>query len=113
MEALRAEVWEPFESCARVLDHFGYLEFSRQRVTDRGRWLADLHVDRPLLVGEALQRGLFASLDAARAAAVVAALAADEDRDYGELELDDGIVSVLAEFEQIAFDVSTESGIRN
>lgn len=108
IESLRAAVWQPFESCAHVLDHFGYLDFSRQQVTDRGRWLADLRVDRPLLVGEALQRGLFASLDATRAAALVAALAADEDRDYGELELDDGIVSLLARFEQIAFDVSTE-----
>jgi len=91
-----------------VLEHFGYLDFSRERVTDRGRWLADLHVDRPLLIGEALQRGLFAALDAPRAAAVVAALAADEDRDYGELELDDAIVSLLTKFEEIAFDVSTE-----
>lgn len=108
IEALRAEVWEPFERCARVLDHFGYLDFARERVTNRGRWLADLHVDRPLLVGEALQRGLFASLDVSRAAALVAALAADEDRDYGELELDDSIVSLLSQFEQVAFDVSNE-----
>lgn len=108
IEALRAEVWGPFERCARVLDHFGYIDFTREHVTDRGRWLADLHVDRPLLVGEALQRGLFAPLDGTRAAALVAALAADEDRDYGELELDDEIVSLLAQFEQIAFDVSTE-----
>jgi ATP-dependent RNA helicase HelY len=108
IESLRREVWEPFENCARVLDHFGYLDFARERVTERGRWLADLRVDRPLLVGEALQRGLFASLDAARAAGLVAALAADEDRDYGELELDDAIVSLLAQFEEIAFDVSTE-----
>ena len=57
IERLRAEVWEPFERCARVLDHFGYLEFANERVTDRGRWLADLRVDRPLLIGEALQRG--------------------------------------------------------
>lgn len=105
---LRAEVWEPFERCARVLDHFGYLDFRLERVTDRGRWLADLRVDRPLLVGEALQRGLFASLDPARATAVIAALAADEDRDYGELELDDAIVSLLVKFEEIAFEVSTE-----
>jgi superfamily II RNA helicase len=105
---LRAEVWEPFETCARVLDHFGYLDFKRERVTDRGRWLADLRVDRPLLVGEALQRGLFATLDPTRAAAVIAALAADEDRDYGELELGDAIVSELVKFEKIAFEVSTE-----
>jgi ATP-dependent RNA helicase HelY len=108
IESLRAQVWEPFERCARVLDHFGYLDFSREHVTDRGRWLADLHVDRPLPVGEALQRGLFASLDATRATALVAALAADEDRDYGQLELGDPVVSLLAQFEQIAFDVSTE-----
>lgn len=108
IEHLRAEVWEPFERCARVLDHFGYLDFKLERVTDRGRWLADLRVDRPLLVGEALQRGLFAALDPIRAAALIAALAADEDRDYGELELDDAIVSLLVQFEEVAFDVSTE-----
>ena len=108
IERLRTEVWEPFERCARVLDHFGYLEFANERVTDRGRWLADLRVDRPLLIGEALQRGLFASLDATRAAALIAALVADEDRDYGEIELDDAVVALLVKFEEIAFEVSTE-----
>jgi ATP-dependent RNA helicase HelY len=108
IEHLRREVWEPFERCARVLDHFGYLDFALEKVTDRGRWLADLRVDRPLLVGEALQRGLFAALDPIRAAALIAAIAADEDRDYGELELDDAIVGLLVQFEEIAFDVSTE-----
>jgi len=108
IERLRGEIWEPFERCARVLAHFGYLDFASERVTDRGRWLADLRVDRPLLIGEALQRGLFASLDTTRATALIAALAADEDRDYGELELDDEIVSLLIQFEQISFEVSTE-----
>src|SRR5437762_2084450 len=27
IESLRDDVWEPFERCARVLDHFGYLDF--------------------------------------------------------------------------------------
>jgi superfamily II RNA helicase len=108
IEHLRREVWEPFERCARVLDHFGYLDFELEKVTDRGRWLADLRVDRPLLVGEALQRGLFGALDPIRATALIAAIAADEDRDYGELELDDAIVSLLVQFEEITFDVSTE-----
>ena len=108
IEHLRREVWEPFERCAHVLDHFGYLDFALEKVTDRGRWLADLRVDRPLLVGEALQRGLFAALNPIRAAALIAAIAADEDRDYGELELDDAIVGLLVQFEEIAFDVSTE-----
>jgi superfamily II RNA helicase len=108
IDSLRADVWEPFALRARVLDHFGYLDLARERVTERGRWLADLHVDYPLLAGEALERGLFGSLDTRRAAALAAALAADEDRDYGELELDDEIVGLLTRFEEIAFDVSNE-----
>jgi len=107
-EVLREEVWQPFEKRARVLAKFGYLDFDGQKVTERGRWLADLHVDRPLLVGEALERGLFATIDRTRLAAVMAALTADEDRDYGELELDDSLVTTLGQFEEIGFGVSTE-----
>jgi superfamily II RNA helicase len=91
-----------------VLSSFGYLDFEGERVTERGRWLADLHVDRPLLVGEALDKGLFASLDTARAAGLMAALASDADRDYGELELDDALVNALARFEEVAYKVATE-----
>src|SRR5205807_967619 len=98
IEGLRSEIWEPFERCARVLEHFGYLDFAKERVTDRGKWLADLRVDPPLLIGEALQRNLFVSLDTTQAAALIAALAADEDRDYGELEIDDSIVGLLVKF---------------
>ena len=108
MQSIRAEVWEPFERRARVLASFGYLDFAAERVTERGRWLADLHVDRPLLVGEALDKGLFASLDVPRAAGLMAALAADADRDYGELELDDSLVTTLARFEEVAYKVSNE-----
>jgi ATP-dependent RNA helicase HelY len=108
IEALRAEVWQPFEQRARVLASFGYLDLAAERVTERGRWLADLHVDRPLLVGEALEKGLFASLDTIRAAALMAALAADADRDYGELALEDSLVTTLAEFEEIAYRVGGE-----
>lgn len=107
-EVLREEVWQPFEKRARVLARFGYLDFEAEQVTERGRWLADLHVDRPLLIGEALERGLFAEIDHVRLAAVLAALTADEDRDYGELELDDTVVSTLGQFEEIGFAVATE-----
>jgi superfamily II RNA helicase len=107
-EVLREEVWQPFEKRARVLAKFGYLDFDAQKVTERGRWLADLHVDRPLIVGEALERGLFATIESTRLAAVMAALTADEDRDYGELELDDALVTTLGQFEEIGFGVSTE-----
>lgn len=108
LEALREEVWLPFEQRARVLAAFGYLDYQAQKVTDRGRWLADLHIDRPLLVGEALENGLFNSLEPKQLAGIVAALTADADRDYGELELEDDLVTSLSRFEDIGFKVSAE-----
>ena len=108
IEGLRADVWEPFEKRARVLSVFGYLDFESEKVTERGRWLADLHIDRPLLVGEALESGLFNSLQPKHFAGIMAALTADEDRDYGELELDDDLVASLTRFEDIGFKVSGE-----
>jgi ATP-dependent RNA helicase HelY len=108
MESLRQEVWRPFQQRARVLATFGYLDFDAEKVTERGRWLADLHIDRPLLVGEALESGLFNALEFDRMAGVVAALTADEERDYGQLELEDSLVTALAQFEDIGFKVSSE-----
>lgn len=108
IEQLREEVWQPFHQRARVLAAFGYLDFYAEKITDRGRWLADLHIDRPLLVGEALESGLFNSLDFSRMAGVMAALTADEERDYGELELEDVLITALAQFEDIGFKVATE-----
>ena len=108
IEALRNDVWEPFEKRARVLSVFGYLDFENEKVTERGRWLADLHIDRPLLVGEALESGLFNALQHRHFAGIMAALTADEDRDYGELELDDDMVASLTRFEDIGFKVSGE-----
>ena len=108
IEALREEVWLPFEQRAKVLAIFGYLDYEQEKVTDRGRWLADLHIDRPLLVGEALENDLFNSLAPKELAGIMAALTADEDRDYGELELDDDVVTSLSRFEDIGFKVSSE-----
>ncbi len=107
VEGLREEGWQPFEQRARILASFGYLDFAGETITERGRWLADLHIDRPLIVGEALESGLFKMLDATRMTAIVAALTADEDRDYGEIELEDSLVSSLAQFEDIGFRVSS------
>lgn len=108
LDRLRDEVWLPFEERARVLASFGYLDFDAEKVTERGRWLADLHIDRPLIVGEALESGTFKMLDPVRLTAIVAALTADEDRDYGGIELDDALVSALSQFEEIGFRVSSE-----
>lgn len=108
IEALREEVWLPFEQRAKVLSVFGYLDFAAEKVTERGRWLADLHIDRPLLVGEALESGLFNSLDLKQLAGIMAALTADEEREYGNLELEDDMFTSLSRFEDIGFKVSSE-----
>ncbi|MGH9961524.1 MAG: hypothetical protein ACREBC_31090, partial [Pyrinomonadaceae bacterium] len=108
IEKLREEIWQPFDKRARILAAFGYLDYEAERVTDRGRWLADLHIDRPLIVGEALESGLFKTLDPARMTAIVAALTADEDRDYGEIEVDDALVTSLTQFEDVGFRVASE-----
>ncbi len=106
VDFLKSEIWLPFEHRARVLHHFGYLDFAGEIVTERGKWLADLRVDRPLLVGEALRHGLFERLEPKHIAGLMAALAADSDRNFGELYLSDKILDVLTEFENIIFDVS-------
>ena len=106
VEVLRSEIWLPFEHRAKVLNHFGYLDLLSQKVTQQGKWLADVRVDRPLLVGEALKHGIFEKLEPKHVAALMAALAADSDRNYGELYLSDTILDTLTRFEDIVYEVS-------
>lgn len=106
IENLREEVWQPFARRARVLERFGYLDMGSERVTERGRWLADLRVDRPLLVGETLAHNLLQHLDAPALAGSLAAFAADSERSYGELPLSDNLISALNRFEQIAHTIA-------
>ena len=106
IEYLRSKIWSPFEQRAKVLDHFGYLDFRKELVPDQGKWLADLRVDRPLLVGEALNRGIFSDIDHTVMAGLMAALAADADRNYGELYLSDDLLDAITEIEEVIYDVS-------
>jgi hypothetical protein len=106
IDFLHSEIWMPFENRAKVLDHFGYLDFQGEKVTERGKWLADLRVDRPLLVGEALRRGLFDDLEHRHVAGFMAALAADSDRNYGDLYVSDKLLDLLSRFDAIIFDVT-------
>jgi len=106
VETLREGIWVPFQRRARVLSHFGYLDLEKEDVSESGKWLADLRVDRPLLVGEAISRGLFSSLDFQQAASFMASMASDPDRNFGELQLSDAMYDVINEFEEIAYDVS-------
>ncbi|HTK38406.1 MAG TPA: hypothetical protein VL325_07930 [Pyrinomonadaceae bacterium] len=103
---LKDEIWLPFERRAKVLDHFGYLDFYGEKVTERGKWLADLRIDRPLLAGEALRRGIFDELEPKYAAGIMAALAADPERNYGELYLSDRLIDLLSQFESVIYDIS-------
>ncbi|MEP6945994.1 MAG: hypothetical protein ABJA02_08765 [Acidobacteriota bacterium] len=103
---LADRIWHPFEQRARVLDHYGYLDFANEKVTESGRWLADLRVDRPLLVGEAMRRGVFDDLKPTEAAGLIASVAADPDRDFGSGRISGSLGYVLSGFEDIVNDVS-------
>lgn len=106
IESLYRRIWNPFDRKAKVLDHFGYITFADEKISESGKWLADLRVDRSLLVGEAVSRGFFDKAAPTTLAGLMAALAADSDRNYGELNLSDDLVSLLGDFEEVVFDVS-------
>ena len=104
--SLKKGIWNPFERRAEVLSHFGYIEASSEEVTQKGKWLADLRVDRPLLLGEAIDSGLFDGLSEKYAVAIVASLAADPDRNFGETELEDEMIAVLRKFDDVTYRVA-------
>lgn len=100
------EIWRPFENRARVLDHFGYLDYQAEIVTESGKWLADLRIDRPLLVGEALKNGIFDELTIAQAAGLMASVASDADRSYGEMHASRAMSAILDELADLVVEVS-------
>ena len=106
IEFLRDRIWSPFERRAKVLDALGYLDFRNELVTEQGKWLADLRVDRPLLVGEAMNRGIFSSISHTVMAGLMASLAADAERNYGELYLSDSLLEAVTSIEDVIYDVS-------
>jgi ATP-dependent RNA helicase HelY len=107
MEFLKEEIWQPFERRAKVLDHFKYLDFAAETITESGKWLADVRVDKPLLVGEAISRSIFEKLQLSTAAGFMAAVAADADRSYGEMHCTDRMLDVLEQFDQVLFEVGS------
>lgn len=103
---LTNRIWMPFEQRARVLDHYGFLDLDSEKVTESGKWLADLRVDRPLLVGEAIRRGLFDGSQEHLAAGLIASVAADADRDFGPWRIPGHLGELLSRFEEIVYEVS-------
>lgn len=105
-DSLNTAIWLPFEQRARVLDHYGYIDFDNEIVTDSGKWLADLRVDRPLLIGEALRRGNMDALKPSDMAGLVASLAADADRDFGAGRVSGSLAYILSNFEDVVAEIS-------
>lgn len=106
VEILSDRIWEPFERRAAVLDHFDYIDLATETVTTSGKWLADLRIDRPLLVGEALKQRVFDNLKTSEAAALMASVASDADRSYGEMRASRSMTDILATFEDLVVKVS-------
>lgn len=102
----KEQIWHEFERRATVLEYYGYVDLEGETVTDAGKWLADLRIDRPLLVGEALRDGIFDELTPAEAAGLMASVAGDADRNYGEMRASRNMVDILAEFEDLVGSVA-------
>ena len=107
IEFLKEEIWLPFESRAKVLDHFGYLDFVSETVTESGKWMADVRVDKPLLVGESLRRGLFEKLQVSTAAGFMASVAADAERSYGEMHCSNRMLDIVEQFDEVLYEVGS------
>jgi len=105
-DQLGDSIWEPFDRRAQVLDHFGYINYQNETVTDSGKWLADLRIDRPLLVGEALGQRVFDDLKISEAAGLMASVASDADRSYGEMRASRKMTDILANLEDLVISVS-------
>lgn len=103
---LAERIWRPFESRSKVLSHYGYLDIEAESVTESGKWLADLRVDRPLLIGEAFRRGMLDELKPSDIAGLVASIAADADRDFGAGRVSGSLAYVMGNFEDVIYDVS-------
>jgi len=98
---------EPFISEPGWLRYSAYLDFDAEENYRPGRWLPILHVDSfRCSLGEALEPVLLSSLDFSRMAGCDAALTADEEPDYGQIELDDGLVQALRRSLKIRLKVS-------
>lgn len=99
------EIWEPFDRTAKVLDHFGYLDYENETVTESGKWLADLRIDRPLIVGEGIRHRIFDDLKISNAAGLMASVASDADRSYGEIRPTRHMTDILYDLEEIVISV--------
>jgi superfamily II RNA helicase len=105
------ECWNPAEflqKTERDIENLrrSILDFTMQTVTESGKWLADLRLDRTLLVGEALNEKVFEKYTPAVVAGFMASLAADAERDYGELRLSVDLGKAIDDFKHCVFDVA-------
>lgn len=105
-ERLGERIWFPFDARARVLDQLGYIDIAAETVSPDGKWLADLRIDRPLIVGEGLRDGAFDEIGIPQLAGVIASVTADTERNYGELRvsrsLDDAITRLEGTIARVA-----------
>ncbi len=104
---LAGGIWDDFERRAQVLDHYGYIDLANESVTKDGKWLADLRIDRPLLVGEAIREGVFDEASVAEFAGMIDSIASDAERNYGEIRTSRTLADRLNSLESIIGKVTT------
>lgn len=73
-------LWRDFQRHLRFLQKNGFVDFAN-RLTEDGKWAAQLRIDQPLLVAEGLRRRIFPETDAALLAAISTALVNERESD--------------------------------
>jgi ATP-dependent RNA helicase HelY len=73
-------LWRDFQRHLRFLQKNGFVDFAN-RLTEDGKWAAQLRIDQPLLVAEGLRRRIFPETDAPLLAAISTALVNERESD--------------------------------
>ncbi len=80
LETVHANLLEDFSRHLHFLKVTGFVD-ERDKLTEDGQWAAQLRIDQPLLVAEALRLKIFPAQSPVQAAAVMAAMVNDKETD--------------------------------
>ena len=85
VRTVQDRLWQSFQKHYKVLREEGYVD-DRGRLTEDGLWASKLRLDQPLLISEAIRKGIFPSDSPELLAAIMAPFVMDRER-QGDIQL--------------------------
>jgi superfamily II RNA helicase len=101
IHTLRTGLWHRFQARAEVLQHLGYLSPCFQLTAD-GEWARLIRIDHSLLIAELIRAEAFTGVDPPLLAAMMAAIAHDDDRPASFPRMSPGLASVMRQVRKLA-----------